>query len=89
MPSIHREQKNSKMTTPVIKTGWGGPNDILDFRGYGLLVKESIISHLGQIVGFKSFFMYDRERDVLVAVFSNNSDPIRIAVELVKELAYY
>lgn len=80
----------TKMTTPAIKTGWGGPDGILDFYGYGLFVKDSIISHMGEIVGFKSYFVYDRERDVLVAIFSNNTsnDPLRIATGLMTALGY-
>lgn len=80
----------TKMTAPAIKTGWGGPNGILDFYGYGLFVKDSIISHMGEIVGFKSYFVYDRERDLLVAIFSNNTtnNPIRIAMGLMTALGY-
>jgi len=29
--------------------------------------------HEGSIVGFRSFFIYSREDDLLVAVFSNNT----------------
>lgn len=80
----------TKMTVPVIKTGWGGPDGLLDLYGYGLFVKDSIISHMGEIVGFKSYFVFDRERDLLVAIFSNNTtnDPIRIAMGLMMALGY-
>lgn len=80
----------TKMTSPAIKTGWGGPDGMLDSYGYGLFVKDSIVSHPGEIVGFKSHFIYDRERDVLVAILSNNTsnDPIRIAMGLMTVLGY-
>lgn len=88
---ILSQESLTKMTWPATKTGWGGPFGTLDFMGYGLFVKGSIISHMGEIVGFKSYFLYDREQDLLVAVFSNNTtnDPIRIGAGLLKELGYF
>ena len=79
-----------KMMTPAIKTGWEGPKGIFESYGYGLFLGDSAISHMGEIVGFKSFFVYDKKNDVLVVVFSNNTtnDPIRIAAGLLKVLGY-
>lgn len=89
--TILSEESINKMTAPSIKTGWGGPNGTLDFMGYGLFVKDSILSHLGEIVGFRSYFVYDRKRDLLVVIFSNNAttDPVRIGVGLLKKLGYF
>ena len=79
-----------RMMTPAIKTGWEGPKGFFESYGYGLFLGDSAISHMGEIVGFKSFFVYDKKNDVLVVVFSNNTtnDPIRIAAGLLKVLGY-
>ena len=58
-----------QMTSPQIAIGRGGP---LDSYGYGLYVGDRLIGHAGYIVGFRSFFVLDRETDTLIAVFTNN-----------------
>jgi CubicO group peptidase (beta-lactamase class C family) len=54
--------------------------------GYGLFVGDGLLSHPGYIVGFRSHFILDPEKDLLVLVFSNNTtnDPGRIARRLFK-----
>ena len=43
------------------------------FYGLGLMRSGDLLMHEGSIVGFRSFFIYSREDDLLVAVFSNNT----------------
>ena len=54
--------------------------------GFGLTLSGDLISHPGIIVGFTSHFIYDRQTDLLVAVFTNNktTDAIKIASDLFK-----
>lgn len=54
--------------------------------GFGLELSGDLISHAGWIVGFQSYFIYDRRADLLVVVFTNNitNDAVRIAVDLFK-----
>lgn len=58
-----------RMTRPQIAIGRGGP---LDNYGYGLYVGDRLIGHAGYIVGFRSYFVLDRQTDTLIAVFTNN-----------------
>jgi CubicO group peptidase (beta-lactamase class C family) len=75
-----------KMTTPKILTQQkderGGP---LAY-GYGLFVGDGLLGHPGYIVGFRSHFIIDIEKNLLVVVFSNNTtnNPRRIARGLLK-----
>jgi CubicO group peptidase (beta-lactamase class C family) len=66
------------MSSPAIEIGAGGP---LDSMGYGLYTGDRLIGHGGRIVGFSSQFIFDRETQSLIVVFSNNvsNDPQRIA----------
>ena len=52
--------------------------------GYGLFIDERLVSHSGYIVGFRSHFMVDRENQILIAVFTNNTtnNPKRISTGL-------
>lgn len=43
------------------------------FYGFGLMRSGDLLMHEGSIVGFRSFFIYSREDDLLVVVFSNNT----------------
>ncbi|MEA1674663.1 serine hydrolase domain-containing protein [Nitrospirillum sp. BR 11163] len=43
------------------------------FYGLGLMRSGDLIMHEGSIVGFRSFFLYSRDDDLLIAVFSNNT----------------
>jgi CubicO group peptidase (beta-lactamase class C family) len=54
--------------------------------GYGLFVGDELLSHPGYIVGFRSHFIVDTERNLLVVVFSNSTsnNPRRIARGLLK-----
>lgn len=87
---VLKPESVEKMMSPFIKTGWDGPAGILNNMGYGLFLGNSSISHMGEIVGFKSYFVLDRARDVLVVVFANNTttDPIQVAIGLMKTLGY-
>ncbi len=54
--------------------------------GFGLTLSGELISHPGMIVGFTSHFIYDRQTDLLVVVFTNSktTDAIKIASNLFK-----
>jgi D-alanyl-D-alanine carboxypeptidase len=56
------------------------------FYGLGLMRSGDLLMHEGSIVGFRSFFIYSRNDDLLITVFSNNtcSDVYRIALGLFK-----
>lgn len=49
--------------------------------GFGLSLSGDLIMHEGYIVGFRSHFIYSRNDDLLVVVFTNNTrnDPFRIS----------
>lgn len=51
------------------------------FYALGLMRSGDLVMHEGSIVGFRSFFLYSRDDDLLISVFSNNSrnDVFRIA----------
>ncbi|AXB78883.1 serine hydrolase [Novosphingobium sp. P6W] len=51
------------------------------FYGLGLMRSGDLIMHEGSIVGFRSFFLYSQDEDLLITVFSNNTnnDVFRIA----------
>jgi CubicO group peptidase (beta-lactamase class C family) len=67
-----------RMSSPLIKIGAGGP---LDSMGYGLYNGDRLVGHGGRIVGFSSQFIFDRETESLIVVFTNNTSnsPQRIA----------
>lgn len=54
------------------------------FYGLGLMRSGDLVMHEGSIVGFRSFFIYSQEDDLLITVFSNNTrnDVFRIASAL-------
>lgn len=56
------------------------------FYGLGLMRSGDLVMHEGSIVGFRSFFLYSRSTNLLIAVFSNNThnDVYRIASGLLK-----
>ncbi|PQA86379.1 serine hydrolase domain-containing protein [Hyphococcus luteus] len=41
--------------------------------GFGLTLSGDLIMHEGYIVGFRSHFIYSRDDDLLIAVFTNNT----------------
>jgi len=51
------------------------------FYGLGLMRSGDLVMHEGSIVGFRSFFIYSLDDDLLIAIFSNNTanDVFRIA----------
>ena len=51
------------------------------YYGLGVMRSGDLIMHEGSIVGFRSFFIYSRDDDLLIAVFANttSSDVFRIA----------
>ena len=79
--SVLSQQSLDRMTRQHIQIGRGGP---LDAYGYGLYVGDRLIGHAGYIVGFRSFFILDRQTDTLIAVFTNNitNDPQQITFGL-------
>jgi CubicO group peptidase (beta-lactamase class C family) len=54
------------------------------FYGFGLMRSGDLVMHEGYIVGFRSYFIYSPQDDLLIAVFSNNThnDVYRIAAGL-------
>jgi CubicO group peptidase (beta-lactamase class C family) len=70
-----------RMSSPAVEIGSGGP---LDSMGYGLYTGDRLLGHSGRIPGFSSQFVFDRETQSLVVVFSNNvsNNPQRIAFGL-------
>jgi D-alanyl-D-alanine carboxypeptidase len=70
-----------RMSSPAVEIGSGGP---LDSMGYGLFTGDRLIGHSGRIPGFSSQFIFDRETESLVVVFSNDvsNNPQRIATGL-------
>ena len=54
------------------------------FYGLGLMRSGDLVMHEGSIVGYRSFFIYSCQDDVLISVFSNNThnNVFRIAAEL-------
>ena len=90
---ILTQESLAKMTSPVISipstdSDFEGPRGAPQSYGYGLYIGENLVSHTGYIVGFRSHFIVDREQQVLIAVFSNNTtnNPRRISVGLLKLL---
>jgi len=73
-----------KMLNPAITTEWTGPTGSPLSYGYGLFLGAGLVSHPGYIVGFRSHFIVDRKKKLLIAVFSNNtaSDPWQISLGL-------
>jgi CubicO group peptidase (beta-lactamase class C family) len=71
----------TRMTSPHIRIGNGGP---LDSMGYGLFIGDRLIGHGGLVVGFTSQFVFDRETRSLIVVFSNDAtnNPQQVAFGL-------
>ena len=78
----------SRMTSPIIWVDFKGPRGKPQSYGYGLLVEDELVHHSGYIVGFRSDFIVDRQKEILIAVLSNNTtnNPIRISTGLLKIL---
>jgi CubicO group peptidase (beta-lactamase class C family) len=79
--TILSQESIRRMSSPAVEIGSGGP---LDSMGYGLYTGDRLIGHSGRIPGFSSQFIFDRETQSLVVVFTNNvsNDPQRIAFGL-------
>jgi len=77
-----------RMTSPFIRVDFKGPRGKTQSYGYGLLVEDELVHHSGYIVGFRSDFIVDRQKEILIAVFSNNTtnNPSRISAGLLKIL---
>lgn len=78
-----------RMTSPFFRVSRKGPRGKPQSYGNGLFVEDGLVSHPGYIVGFRSHFIVDRQKEILIAVFSNNTtnNPGRIATGLLK--VYY
>ena len=81
------------MTTPAVPihsadSDFEGARGVPQSYGYGLFIGENLVSHPGYIVGFRSHFIVDREKQLLIAVFSNNTtnNPKQISTGLLKIL---
>ena len=84
--SILSKKSLTMMTSPAISTNIEGPMGKKQSYGYGLLIEDQLLNHSGYIVGFRSDFIVDRKRGLIIVVFSNNTtnDPIRISNGLLK-----
>ena len=82
--AILTQESLDAMTNPVTETGWKSARGLPQRYGYSLFLGDSSVSHVGYIVGFRSYFFVDREEQLLIAVFTNNttSNPVRIAAGL-------
>lgn len=84
-PVISQESL-AALTTPAIPHGsydWPeeDPRGGVPSYGFGVTISDELLSHSGWIVGFRSHFIFDRETELLIAVFTNNTtnDPLAIA----------
>jgi CubicO group peptidase (beta-lactamase class C family) len=86
--TILSQNSIAMITSPVIGANLEGPRGKPQSYGYGLLMEDELINHSGYIVGFKSDFILDRKKEILIVVFSNNTtnDPIHISTGLLKIL---
>ena len=77
-----------RMASPLFRANLIGPRGKPQSYGYGLLVEDEVVSHSGYIVDFRSHFIVDRQKEILIAVFSNNTtnNPERISTGLLKVL---
>ncbi len=84
-PIISR-QSLTKMTTAEIPTEQKDARDTPQAYGYGLFIGDGLLSHPGYIVGFKSHFIVDPTKKLLIAIFSNNTtnEPQRISTGLLQ-----
>ena len=75
-----------QMTTPQIPTRQKDARGVPQSYGYGLFLGDNLLSHPGYIVGFRSHFIFDTKKRILIAVFTNTTanDPSRIAADLLK-----
>ena len=85
-PKVLTQKSLDRMLSPAPEVEWTGPSGLPLAYGYGLILSASRLSHAGGIVGFRSHFIVDREKELLVAVFSNNTtnDPWLISDELLE-----
>jgi len=85
-PTVLTQESLDKMLSPATKVEWADPSGLPLSYGYGLLLSGSLVSHPGYIVGFRSHFIFDREQDLLIAVFSNNTtnDPWLMSTRLME-----
>jgi CubicO group peptidase (beta-lactamase class C family) len=86
--TILSQNSVAMMTSPLIGANIEGPRGKPQSYGYGLLMEDDLINHSGYIVGFRSDFILDRKKEILIVVFSNNTtnDPIHISNGLLKIL---
>jgi D-alanyl-D-alanine carboxypeptidase len=88
-PKVLTEESLATMATPAVPIQ-STYSDFEDARGmsrsygYGLFIGDDLINHSGYIVGFRSNFVVDREEQLLIVVFSNNTtnNPKRISTGL-------
>lgn len=87
-PTVLAQESLDRMLNPVMAIEWTGPIGAPLSIGYGLFLGDGLVSHPGYIVGFKSHFIVDRNKKLLIAVFSNNTtnDPWEISTGLLEAL---
>lgn len=85
-PTVLTQKSLDRMLSPVTKVEWTDPRGLPLSYGYGLFLGGGLVSHPGGIVGFRSHFIVDREKELLIAVFSNNTtnDPWLISIGLLE-----
>ena len=86
--NVISEKSLEMMTKPysiIDENGIGGAERSY---GYGLIVQDSYLSHGGYIVGFRSDFVVDTQKDLIIVIFTNNTanDPQRISTGLLQLL---
>ena len=86
--TILAQNSVARMTSPYIGVNLKGPKGKPQSYGYGLLVEDELVNHSGYIVGFRSDFIVDRQKEILIVVFSNNTtnNPTRVSTGLLKVL---
>ena len=85
-PTVLTKTSLDRMLSPVTEVEWTDPRGLPLSYGYGLFLGGGLVSHPGGIVGFRSHFIVDREKELLIAVFSNNTtnDPWLISTGLLE-----
>jgi CubicO group peptidase (beta-lactamase class C family) len=94
--AVYRDMKHprlskaslERMTLPSIPAGsYNWPEEGLDGEasyGFGITLSGNLLMHEGFIVGYRSAYIYDREDDILIVIFTNNTtnNPFKIAAGL-------
>ena len=75
-PGLSRASLERMMQPSIPPGSYGWPEQGLHGQasyGFGLALSGDLIMHEGYIVGFRTHFIYSRDDDLLVVVFTNNT----------------